>query len=373
MQKQTIQMEIKKPILIFLALKTFTWASLVISALVISGRDNFLYKFKHMLINWDAIWYLRIALEGYAEARKCAFFPLMPVLSKLTSYIIPDIAWAGLLLSFILGLAAAVYFYNLARQEHGDRTAWISLALFLSAPTAVFYTSMYTEPLFFLLAVASFYHMQRREWLAAALMAGLASATRNVGILLVIPLVWEYVLEAKENRRNIFPGIVPLVMLACSGLAAYMIYLQIVHKDALMFLHAAQTWTARSSLSCPFLNIVNELKNIPAMFSFRVNEIKSGLSFIYFIAALALAFWGAKKTRYSFWLFLVLNIVILAIQPGLMSISRYISVIFTVWLLAAMFISERKAGNIWAICAAAALLIWQAVINFRWMTGMWVG
>jgi len=144
------------------------------------------------------------------------------------------------------------------------------------------------------------------------------------------------------------------------------------YNDPLMFLHAAQTWTARSFFAAPFLNITSRLADIPGIFSLRLNETKTSLSFLYFTFAIALAVWGVRKVRYGHWLFLVLNILVLSIQPGLMSISRYVSVIFTVWVLAATLINERRSAGLWAFCAIACCLIWQAYINFRWILGLWV-
>lgn len=370
---QASKTEIKKPILIFLAAKTFTWISLLLSSLAVYGTENFLYKFKHAVINWDAIWYLKIAAEGYDTARKCAFFPLMPLLTKITSFAVPDFAWAGLLLSFISGLAGVIYFYALCREHYGEKTAVTALVLFLAAPTAVFYASLYTEPLFFFLVAACFYHTGKKQWLIAAVFAGLASATRNFGILLVVPILWEYFLGVKKGLHKSSPmQALYIAVISCSGLAAYMAYLQVTHNDAFMFVRATQTWEARSFFTAPFLNITSRLGDLPGFFAMKLSETKTNLSFLYFISAIALAIWGFKKIRYSHWLFLILNLFVLSIQPGLMSISRYVSVIFAVWVLAAVLINERRSAGLWAFAATACFLIWQAYVNFRWIAGYWV-
>jgi hypothetical protein len=364
-------MEIKIPAIIFLSAKAFTWLSLIISALVIYGGDNFINNFRHVFVNWDAIWYLKIAAEGYDIQRKCVFFPLMPALVKITWFLIRDYAWAGILISNILCFTGAVYFYNLIRDSHGQKPAVIALILFLAAPTALFYSNLYAESLFFMLSVMVFYFAQKKQWLAAAAAAGLVSATRNYGVLLVAPLLWEFFAD-KTNKNSMIKA-AGLALVSASGLLAYSAFLYVSYKDPLYFVNAQNLWHGRDKLVLPFTALFTRLADLPGLFKLSVDEMKTNLNALYFLAAIALNIYGFRKVKGPEFIYLTIMIVFLSFQPLLMSLSRYISGIFVVWSIAALFISNRRNPRAWLVCAAACFLIWQAVINFRWMAGLWVG
>lgn len=370
-QLQNEKFDIIKPSIIFILLKVFTLSSLVISALVIYGGDNFIYNFKHAFVNWDAIWYLKIAAEGYDVPRKCVFFPLMPLLIKITSFVIRDYAWAGIVISNILCFFGSLFFYNLVKDGHGQKTAVIALIFFLAAPTALFYSNLYAESLFFMLSVMVFYFARKKQWLSAAIAAGLASATRNYGILLVIPLLWEYFAEERTGKSSIIKA-TGLILVSAFGLLAYSAFLYISYKDPLFFINAQSIWHGRDKLVLPFTALFTRLADFHTLFGLSVHHMKNGLSVMYFCAAIALNVYGFKKAKGAEFIYLALMVIFLSLQPIMMSFSRYISAIFVVWTVAAFFISNRRSLWLWTFCAATCFLIWQAVINFRWMAGLWV-
>jgi hypothetical protein len=370
-QKPKIYVEIKTPAIIFFPLKAFTWLSIIISALAINGGDNFINVFKHSFVNWDAIWYLKIAAEGYDIPRKCVFFPLMPLLVKISSFIIRDYALAGILVSNILSFFGAVFFYNLVKDSHGEKPAVAALILFLAAPTTLFYSNLYAESLFFLIAVLVFYFARQKLWLMAAISAGLASATRNYGVLLVVPLLWEFFAD-KTNKNSIVKA-AGLALVSASGLLLYSAYLYVYYKDPLYFINAQNMWHGRDKLVPPFTTLIARLADLPGMFRLSVDEMKTNLNALYFLAAIALNIYGFRKVKGPEFIYLTMIVVFLSLQPLLMSLSRYISGIFVVWSIAAIFMSNRRNPQLWLFCATACFLIWQAVINFRWMAGIWVG
>jgi hypothetical protein len=372
MQKQNAQFEIQTPAIVFLALKMFTWLSLLISALVIYGGDNFIYSFKHAFVNWDAIWYLKIAAEGYDVPRKCVFFPLLPLLVKIASLLIRDFAWTGILLSNIFSFFGVLFFYNLVKDSHGQKPAVIALVLFLAAPTALFYANFYSEPLFFMLSVMVFYFARKKQWLAAAITAGLASATRNYGVMLAIPLLWEFFREGKKGRLQVIKA-AGLFILAVSGLVIYSVYLQIVYNDPLYFINAQELWLGRNKLVMPFTAFFTRLSDLPGLFRLHTDPMKTNLNVLYLSAAIGMCFYGFNKIKRAEQVYLSIFVIFLSLQNLMLGFSRYISAIFVLWLAAALFVSNRRSSWLWAFCSTVCFLIWQAVINFRWMAGLWVG
>lgn len=360
-----------KPAVIFLIAKAFTWISLLISTLVICGGDNFMHNFKHALVNWDAIWFLKIAAEGYDLPRKCVFFPLMPLCLKFMSLFIRDYAWAGVLLSNIFCFAGSLLFYKLVEENYGKRNASTALVLMLTSPTALFYTNLYSESLFFMLSVMVFYFARHKRFLAAAVAAGLASATRNYGVMLVAPLLWEFFMDKKINKDVLIKA-AGFALAASSGLIIYSVYLYVSRNDAFYFINAQNLWHGRNHPAFPFTALFTRLPDISGLFRIETDPMKTNLSLLYFCAAIALNIYGFKKVKGSEFVYFTLFTLFLSFQPMLMSLSRYISGIFVFWLIAALFISNRRSPWLWAAGSAAVLLIWQSVINFRWIAGMWV-
>ena len=77
----------------------------------------------------------------------------------------------------------------------------------------------------------------RKDLLLACVMAALAAATRNVGIFLVVPLMYEWI---KNVERFRWQGV--YLLLAPGGLFAYMVYLWVRFGDPLLFYSAQESW-----------------------------------------------------------------------------------------------------------------------------------
>ena len=102
---------------------------------------------------WDAPHYVDIAKNWYVnsgdQANFIVFFPLYPILIRLTTI---DFAYgnlSALIISNASSLIAFFYLYKLAKLEFNSDVA-VKAVLFLSVfPTAYFLSAPYTEGLFF--------------------------------------------------------------------------------------------------------------------------------------------------------------------------------------------------------------------------------
>ena len=196
--------------------------------------------------HWDGAWYVGIAGEGYGAAAPAstAFFPLYPLLVRSFAELfggpisMEALSVWGPLIS-LLCLPFALYFvYQIALDGWGERVARgavLALALF---PTTFFLNSAYTESLFLALSAGSVWAVRvRKNLLLACVLAGLASATRNVGIFLIVPLLYEWMKNMEEyGWRGAYLALVP------SGLVAYMGYLWARFGEPLLFYTAQENW-----------------------------------------------------------------------------------------------------------------------------------
>src|SRR4051794_16992430 len=155
---------------------------------------------------WDAGHYVGLALHGYDQPLRAAFFPLYPLLARAVTAPL-DSPIAGALAISLASFAVALYLlHRLVALEAGERYARGALWVVALFPTAFFYSAIYTESLFLALSIGAFYAARRERWWLAGVCGALASATRNTGLLLVVPLL---LLPAAQRRSKLWVALVP--------------------------------------------------------------------------------------------------------------------------------------------------------------------
>ena len=151
---------------------------------------------------WDFGYYQKIAEFGY-EARdgSLAFYPLFPYLLRLVAYISGSYLAAGLIVSGIASVAAAVLLRRLVQLDYDSAVALRSVWFFLIFPTAYFLHVGYRESLFLALALASVLAARVDRWGLAGLLGAFCWLTRAGGIVLVPSLAVEAAQKYSTNRR----------------------------------------------------------------------------------------------------------------------------------------------------------------------------
>jgi hypothetical protein len=205
-----------------------------------SGRMN-------IWSHWDGEHYVALAMGGYLNPPdnvSPAFFPLYPLLLRSFAELFGGpiskealSVWAPLL--SLLFLPFAFYFiYHIALDGWGERVARGTVLILAFFPTTFFLNAAYTESVFLALSAGSLWAMRvRRDLLLACILAGFAAATRNVGVFLVAPLMYEWIKDIERFRwRGIY------LLLAPGGLLAYMGYLWMRFGDPLLFYSAQESW-----------------------------------------------------------------------------------------------------------------------------------
>jgi hypothetical protein len=156
---------------------------------------------------FDSNWYVGIALDGYEWQREfdtqqnLAFFPAYPGLIRAAGFAagafregLPRegrfviLTWCGLGISLVAFFWAAWYFSRLAREMLDDERARIAVLLLAAYPFALFFSAAYSEAVFLLAALATWFHFRRGQTLAAVAWGLLAGLVRSTGCLLSVPL-----------------------------------------------------------------------------------------------------------------------------------------------------------------------------------------
>lgn len=193
---------------------------------------------------WDGAWYSEISTEGY-DARypaSTAFFPLYPLLIRLGLLLGGGPALWGGLISLAATFAALYFVYRIAEHLYDLRTARAATLVTAFFPTAFFLNAVYTEALFLALSAGCIWAaMVRRDLLLAGALGALAAATRNLGVLLVIPLA----LEWWRYRREFGATSLLSVALVPAGAAAYLGFLWVRFGEPLVSMRQQEDYWGR--------------------------------------------------------------------------------------------------------------------------------
>jgi Mannosyltransferase (PIG-V) len=194
---------------------------------------------------WDASNLAEIAEHGYLSAtpdpayppHATAYFPGFPLALRVAGWLLGgELTIAGLALNLVAGGVALAALYRLAEERIGRGAGHVAVALLAFAPLAVFLVAGYSESLFLAGALPAWYLASRGRWWAASLPAGLAVATRTVGVALVAGLAVEYLAQRRFQLRSVRSDALALLV-ALVPLAAWMVWLWSTTGDPLRFVH----------------------------------------------------------------------------------------------------------------------------------------
>jgi hypothetical protein len=204
--------------------------------------------------NFDGIFYIRIATQGYSHTEQ-AYFPLYSILINLITYITLNPIISGLIISNICFTIGLYFFYSYISAITTKRTAiWTSIFL-LIYPTSYYFGVMYTESLFFMLFTATLYTFYKKQWFLAFIFAYLTATTKVIGVLVCVPLLFSLFGEYMQHKNAILTFLRNHIqsLLVCAapalGILSYCTYLYITLGDPLYFLHAQESFGANRSSS----------------------------------------------------------------------------------------------------------------------------
>jgi Mannosyltransferase (PIG-V) len=341
------------------------------------------------LARWDAVWYLRIADSGYAGSTpRAAFFPLYPLL--ISSLAAPAggseaaLLIASYVISLVAFLGALVLLYRLVSLEVGRPLAAPTLLLLAVFPAALYFGAPYSESLFLLVSVGAFYAARTGSWAWAGACAAAASATRSAGLLLVIPLAMLWWSSRGRRRRD-----TAWLLLAPLGVMAYAAWLGLAEGDALRFLDVQDAWSRE--LAVPLegawdglgaaVDGVRQLASgarSPVYFEeaagdpFRIAAIN-----IMLFASLVFALVGCVgvfrrlPAAYGAWVAaaLVLPLSFPVTPQPLMSLPRFLAVLFPIFIWLALVTEERRITPQVAAASAVGLGLFTAQFaSWHWIS-----
>jgi hypothetical protein len=209
-------------------------------------------SFQGLFVVWDAQWYRRLVDEGYSYDPRVqssvAFFPTYPLLVSCVQGLTDLGTNSSLLLTSNICFLWAMYLFyahSLERMEGDTRRAQMALASLALFPTTFFFRMPYSESTMLLISLLVLTGI-RRNWppIGVALLTGLATATRSVGIGLLAPLGL-YLLARPVSHRRKALDLFLFIPLGLWGLWAFAYYLGQSFGEPLAFAKVQIHWRLR--------------------------------------------------------------------------------------------------------------------------------
>ncbi len=321
---------------------------------------------------FDSIWYLTIAQHGYEAGSRAAFFPVLPAILAFGDRL-GSPALVGVTVSIASSLTALYFLHRLVTLDFGLERARSTIWIAAWFPGAMVLSAVYSEPLLLLASVGAIYAARQERWAMAGLAGGAAAATRSGGILLLVPLLIIYLHGPRSNRRKVDsprgrfgiryrPRWNLLWLLAIpAGLGLFMAVLAKTTGDPTA-LFAAQAKWHRSLV--PLGGIVGGLwSGLRSVFDLLVpgvgrsaNSIGSGVppAWIdlrevllsgFMLAGLWLLRESWRRLPAAYTAYAICGLALALSFPArgspLMSLPRFESVLFPLWIALALWLHER--------------------------------
>lgn len=335
--------------------------------------------------HWDGAWYAEIATKGYGarDPASTAFFPLFPLLVGVGSAVGGGPALWGVLVSLAATLFATYFVYRIAEKHFGVASARAATLCFSFFPTAFFLGAPYTEALFVALSAGSYWAAYvRRDLLLAGILGALAAATRNLGVLLLIPLLYEWLRHREEfGWRGLIPlGLVP------AGLLGYAAFLWARFGDPLIFGRQQSEYWGREladpgqTLGFAWAAAADGMRYVldPATLLVARDPTPAlsasntlNLAFLFLFLLLMGVGFAVLPPGLSAYTFIVTLLPVLTPTPSfpLMSMPRFVLGAFPVFLVLG-FVLSRNRPALWTWLVASAAL--GAVLAAMFTTWRWV-
>jgi 4-amino-4-deoxy-L-arabinose transferase-like glycosyltransferase len=335
-------------------------------------------RWYHHLLRWDSEWYGIIAATGYSYngepgvTQTVVFYPLYPVLSRVVSEALGiDVANAMLLVANLAAVAAILLLFKLVRECFDERSALATVALVAFFPASIFLSAGYTESLALLLMVAFFLSFARERFLLAAVFAGLATATRASGIVLLPVLLWE--LWRYRSPRRFAIEAFPLSIVATAGLILYIAYLAAAFGHPMAFADGQAAFHENTTLASRLLSALT-LEPFRKIDLADVSPAGLDRWLTLVVVALLVRAWftsiGSGMILFSILLLALPYFTLCGGPAGFTSMARFNLVSFPLFIV----IARSTEGWPWAVPAVTGvfggLLMMYSALFAQWQ---WVG
>lgn len=311
-------------------------------------------------LHWDVGWYGRISQEGYPQREvdnynrgdesAAAFFPGYPAAVRVLTPVVGEVVLAEILVTLLAGAIGIVLFALWCRRHDGDRVVPWALGGMLLYPYAYYLVAApYSDALFLAAAIGSFALAERDQPVLAGLVGVLATATRPVGIGVVLGLLVLVARRAEGPRRRDL-----WVALSALGMAGFMAFLWARFGSPFAFASAQRGWQSSEGVwrGVVKVDFFDHLLHDPRpLIGLRLGV--QGILGVLFLAAVP-AVWRRYGPAYGIYTLVVVGLPVVG-SAAFESTGRHLLAAFPVFALLGSWLAAQERGRAVGVLVASAL------------------
>lgn len=334
------------------------------TAIMVGDLAGMIDPLSHTTFYTDSSWYMRVIHEGYprttdylTEQTTLVFFPVYPLVVRVLGGSLA----AGVLVSSLatlLGLLVLLQMTSAVADTADGRRAVLAACFF---PAAHHLSGFRPEGLYFLLTISAFFFARERRWGAFAACGMLAAATRNTGFAVGVFALTPFVERQRVPTMREWWQVAVLALLPALGLLAFSAYEWSLTGNPFAWVSAQKAWSR--SFTWPFAYIPDYFRN-----PFVVGHSGWDLAPLTFLA-LAMVVGGTAvlgtRRRWDLVAYIVVATMPFLTSSSMMGASRYVTVLFPVFMALAIAVDDIRFQYVLATFAfllgVVGILVGQGV------------
>lgn len=290
--------------------------------------------------------------EEYGRSVQLVFLPGYPLAVYPLYRLFDNDILAGIAVSAAAFPAACCVFYRLLRLDMTHENALRAVSFLWLLPGGFFFVAPMSESLFLLLCLSTLYCWRKERYALAALFGAYASFTRTLGLMLVAPLVFEWVhrLYATKGKQKVL-SFLPILAVPV-GFLGYLWINYHVSGNALQFLMFQRDhWGQELGW---FFNTASYQTDLLLQTWTEDKELFFGLwmpNLVWVFGSLGLFAAASKRLRASYAVWFIAYFAIAIGTTWLLSAPRYLLAMPVISLMLAVLTKKR-----WQYAIAAGVL-----------------
>jgi len=324
-------------------------------------------------LGWDSAWFLSIMTKGYEiSLQSFTFSPVFPFFAKMVNFVLQNPMISLALTASFFGVLWIPLYQSLAEGYIGKKAALFSALLLAFSPYLFIFTTVaYSEGLLLFFVLSAWLLLKRGKMFSASAIAMVAPLIKTMGILVVLPMLYVSLRQRTHKVRNILLSLLPIV-----SISAWFAYLGISTGDFLAPVHTsewAQLYSFRTLLTegiprfgmKALLEAPYQIPPIPTHWLLPI-----AVAFSLFLPVLL--FFGTRKKDKSLWIYAIAGYSGILYFGALVSLPRFISLLFPLWIPLTAGFSGSKRSIIIAGIISASFYIIALDLWFNFLNGIFV-
>lgn len=342
-----------------IGLMVLTWFALLLHRSLLAPTTNPVIGLAQIFQTWNTAWdgtaYRTIAFQGYPASitSYATFFPLYPILIALAAHVV-GMLLAPMVVSNLATLAAFIGLGFLCAHESGDGSAVRpTLRALACYPLAFFLLAPYPESLTVACIVWGLLWMRQERWYLAALAAFLAPLARQTGVLLFLPLVFEYARQhdwGRAIRWRQVPELAACLLAAPAAIGVYSIFIWAYYGKPYYWITKQKNWGFHFKL--PWQGLFEAVRYYLTLPAGSYSQGRLLIDLIPLLVVLAIAIATARSQPWAFTLFLIALVVVMLSSPVVGN---------------GMDVHYSATGRHMLVAAPAFLVIGQWMRRYHWL------